>query len=101
MQLKGRTALVTGASRGIGRAIADLLSDNDATVVYTDIDSAGADEAAVRSHGAKAMAMDVTDEARVRDVTAEVMREHGHIELAGEYLKRAGNFCHLLDQVVR
>jgi 3-oxoacyl-[acyl-carrier protein] reductase len=80
VDLSGKVAIVTGAARGIGRAIADMLADNDATVVYTDIDLAGATQAA-QSHGAKALAMDVTNEARVRDVTAEILRDHGHIDV--------------------
>ena len=43
---RGRCSLVTGAARGIGRSIADAFAANGSRVVYTDIDEAGALEAA-------------------------------------------------------
>jgi gluconate 5-dehydrogenase len=67
--LAGRTALVTGSSRGLGRAMAEGLAAAGARVVINGTDSARVD-AAVRElqtagHAAEAAAFDVTDEAAV------------------------------------
>jgi NAD(P)-dependent dehydrogenase (short-subunit alcohol dehydrogenase family) len=45
-RLRGRTALVTGAAAGIGRAVADRFAAEGARVAYADIDGAGAEAAA-------------------------------------------------------
>ena len=59
-RLDGRTALVTGAARGLGRTIADELRDLGATVYGTSRDPRSADEIAAR-YGTRPLAVDVTD----------------------------------------
>jgi NAD(P)-dependent dehydrogenase (short-subunit alcohol dehydrogenase family) len=72
-RLKGRTALVTGAASGIGRAVASRFAAEGATVVFTDRDLDGARRAADVSSGtALAVALDVTDEKSVGAAYAEV-----------------------------
>jgi 3-oxoacyl-[acyl-carrier protein] reductase len=83
VELSGKVALITGAARGIGLAIADLLATNGARVFYTDVDADAVVEAARRSPDAhaQALALDVTDAARVRDVVAEVVRSAGRLDV--------------------
>ncbi|MET0733750.1 MAG: SDR family NAD(P)-dependent oxidoreductase [Casimicrobiaceae bacterium] len=56
LSLKGKVALVTGAGRGIGRAIAERLGDADATVFVTDVNEGLLQETvgALRQNGVKA-----------------------------------------------
>ena len=65
-RLAGKTALITGAAAGIGRAVADGFAAEGARVVYTDRDLAGA-RAAAAATGGRAVHLDVTDETSVAD----------------------------------
>ncbi len=64
VDLDGQVALVTGAARGIGQAIADAFAQNGATVIYTDVDSDELQKTA-RAYGGVAMEMDVTNESKL------------------------------------
>ena len=83
--LAGRKALVTGASRGIGRSIAEALSAAGADVAVTARSLASLDEvtAALRAAGgvAHAVALDVTDVNRCRTATAEAAGLLGGLDI--------------------
>ncbi len=79
--LSSRVALVTGAARGIGQAIAAGFAANGARVFYSDIDLPGATEAAARSPGARALPLDVSDAAQIDAALAEIMRDAGRLDI--------------------
>ena len=82
MRLQGKTALVTGAARGIGLAIAGAFTAEGATVWLTDIDDA-AGEAAAAALGASAhyAHLDVRDEADWQRVLEQVVAAHGRLDV--------------------
>ena len=79
--LKGKTAIVTGAGSGIGRAIAKRLADEGATVGVFDISASGAAETvrAIESAGGKALSVscDITDYAAVTKAVGEFEAQAG------------------------
>jgi 3-oxoacyl-[acyl-carrier protein] reductase len=80
--LAGKTALVTGAARGIGRQIAIHLAESGAFVYVTDIDMEGARRSAEELGGsASAMQLDVRDRPQVRAAVAQIGREKGVIDI--------------------
>jgi L-rhamnose 1-dehydrogenase len=84
---EGRVALVTGASRGIGRGIAVALgSDGYRVIVNYTSDEAAAQEAArqVRDAGGEALVVqaDVAEGAQVRDMVARALEAWGRIDVA-------------------
>jgi 3-oxoacyl-[acyl-carrier protein] reductase len=81
VDLSGKISLVTGAARGIGQAIADLLADNGSRVIYADIDLAAATKSAKRIPGCHAVLLDVTDEQQVESVIGEAVRTLGRVDI--------------------
>lgn len=79
--LTGQVSLVTGAARGIGRAIADLLAANGCRVVYTDVNEAGAQEAASGVEGALGQALDVTRTDQVEATIKGIVANLGRLDI--------------------
>lgn len=86
MRLQNRIALITGAGRGIGRAIAEHYGREGARVAVADLTLESAQEAveAIEKAGgtAMALAMDVTDEAAVDEGVATIVKTWGGLDIA-------------------
>src|ERR1035437_7836183 len=82
MRLENKISLVTGAGAGIGRAIAEKLASEGATVVVTDVNGESAAAAAAENgRGAISYEVAVTDNAGVAAMVAEVLRWFGRIDV--------------------
>ncbi|WP_395688926.1 SDR family oxidoreductase [Aestuariivirga sp.] len=78
--LDGRVALVTGASRGLGLAMARALAQHGAKVVINARDAVAL-AAAAAEIGAEAMAFDVTDARAARAALEDIAARHGKLDI--------------------
>jgi 3-oxoacyl-[acyl-carrier protein] reductase len=83
-KLAGKVALVTGASRGIGRAIAARLAEQGAIVIAAargDNARPCADELTAAGHTVEALSLDVTDTSAVEAVPGDIVKRHGRLDV--------------------
>jgi NAD(P)-dependent dehydrogenase (short-subunit alcohol dehydrogenase family) len=84
-QVAGKIALVTGGASGIGQAIAELLAEEGATVVVTDIDELRGPEVVAgikkAGHNAIFLAQDVTSEPRWAEIVSDIEQRYGRLDV--------------------
>jgi pyridoxal 4-dehydrogenase len=80
MKLDGRVAIVTGAAQGIGRAIAEKLREEGASVAVADLNGEGATAVAAALDGL-AITADISLEADAGRIAAETLARYGKIDV--------------------
>ena len=85
MRLQGKTAIVTGAGKGIGREAALLIAAEGASVICAARTQSDLDETVqmikARGGDATALSRDLTDAAQVQSMADAVMEKYGHIDI--------------------
>jgi NAD(P)-dependent dehydrogenase (short-subunit alcohol dehydrogenase family) len=85
MEIKGKVAVITGAASGIGRATAERLACEGASIVVADVDERGGAETVrrIESQGAKALFVrtDVTSESEARRMLETAIEKFGRLDI--------------------
>ncbi|RAW83942.1 3-oxoacyl-ACP reductase FabG [Photorhabdus laumondii] len=82
MRLDGKIALVTGASRGIGRATAELLAERGAYIIGTATSDKGAEViSAYLGEKGKGFVLNVTDPESIEQLMSTIRAEHGGLDI--------------------
>jgi NAD(P)-dependent dehydrogenase (short-subunit alcohol dehydrogenase family) len=99
--LSGKTALITGASRGIGKAIAELLAEQGAHVIISSrkIEGCAAVAAEIEARGgsAEAMACHIGDLQQIESAIAQIRARHGKLDILVNNAAINPYFGHILD----
>src|SRR5471032_2247123 len=80
MKLEGRVAIVTGAAQGIGRAIAEKLKEEGASIAAVDLNGEGASAVAAALDGL-AIEADISSEADAERMAKETLGRYGKIDV--------------------
>jgi 3-oxoacyl-[acyl-carrier protein] reductase len=89
--IAGRTAIITGAASGMGRATALLFAREGANVAVTDLDLAACEAVALEAGcNAKAFALNVADHDAIKRVTGDIAEHFGAIDIL---VNNAGTSC--------
>ena len=82
MKLNNKVAVITGAARGIGKAIAERYAKEGAKVVVTDLNEQGAkDVASTLGPSAIGLKLDVTDQTSIDAMVAAAVSKFGGIDI--------------------
>ena len=99
--LTGKTALITGASRGIGRAIAELLAEHGAHVIVSSRKLEGCEsvvgEIAAAGGSAEAMACHIGDLQQIAGTISRIRERHGKLDILVNNAAINPYFGHILD----
>ena len=102
MTVQGRTVIVTGAARGIGLGIAQVLAEAGARVVLADLRPAENAAAAIREAGSEAMAVecDVSRAESNRELVARTVERYGRVDafVANAVASRRGPFLEVTEE---
>jgi NAD(P)-dependent dehydrogenase (short-subunit alcohol dehydrogenase family) len=79
--IRDKVALVTGGASGLGLAFASVLAECGATVYVADVDEPSLSRAVAGLPGASGVVLDVSDAARVEEVTSEIVAGQGHLDI--------------------
>lgn len=79
--LKDKVAIVTGAGKGLGAAVARAYAEEGANVVVSDIDGAAAEAVAKSIAGARAITCDVRDPKAVEALVAQTVESFGRLDV--------------------
>jgi len=95
--LDSRIAVITGAARGIGRATAELLAHEGATVYATDI---GAPTSSFESERIHFSTMDVADDRAWRDLVSSITAQHRSVDILVNNAGIGGSQLPLVDETL-
>jgi 3alpha(or 20beta)-hydroxysteroid dehydrogenase len=96
-RLEGKIAIVTGAARGIGRAIAELFAGHGAQVYATDINEA---KPAFEQTAIHFSIMDVADDTRWKQLVEVILERHGAIDVLVNNAGIGGSVLPLADESI-